>query len=190
MKTAGRLDRRHRPPTARAGAAACDRSGVLRFLAVFLGCVIVYYALTLVPWVDRHLLYPVLELTAHSASALLNLIGAATSVRGVVVQGADFAVAVRRGCDPLEPILLFSAAVLAFPAPLKFKLGGWLLGAPLLFALNQVRITSLFLAGRARLSWFYPLHQEWWPALFIFAAVVLWLVWLRCVRVRLTPRPV
>jgi len=38
--------------------------------------VTVYYGLTVIPWVDRHLMYPVLEFTAAGASKLLNLLGA------------------------------------------------------------------------------------------------------------------
>ena len=157
------------------------------FAALFLCLIGGYYALTLVPWVERHVMFPVLEVSAQGASLLLNLAGAGTTQTGIVIQGPQFTVAVRRGCDPVESIVLFSAAVLAFPVPTRKKFSVLALGAAFLFALNLVRIVSLYFAGRARVSWFETLHQEWWPAMFIFAALLMWLAWLR--RVKATAEP-
>src|SRR5271168_2334217 len=83
------------------------RKGMLRFLGIFLGIVVVYYSLTLSPWVDAHAIYPVLKASARGTSTLLDLGGVKTTVDGVIVHGPDYSIAVRRGCDPLEPIVLF-----------------------------------------------------------------------------------
>jgi len=66
------------------------QSQVRRFLLIFLGIVGAYYALTLVPWVDRNILYPVLQLSAQASSLLLNLTGESTTTKGIVIQGATF----------------------------------------------------------------------------------------------------
>ena len=155
------------------------RRDALRFLGWFAAIVAVYYGLTVIPWVDRYLIYSVLEITAAGSSKLLNLLGCPTTFKGVVIQGSDFAVAVQRGCDPLEPIMLFCAAIVAFPSAWQLKLGGMAAGGGFLFILNLVRIVSLYLLGRCRSPWYYSLHQEWWPALFIVIAMLLWLLWLR-----------
>jgi len=101
-----------------------------------------------------------------------------------VIRGTEFAIAVRRGCDPAEPVMLFGAAVMAYPAPLPRKVWGFLLGASTLFGINLLRIVTLYLAGRAHLPWFESLHQEWWPAAYVVAAIALWLVWLRWTQIR------
>jgi exosortase H (IPTLxxWG-CTERM-specific) len=155
------------------------RRDALRFLGWFAAIVTVYYGLTVIPWVDRHLMYPVLEFTAAGASKLLNLFGCPTTLKGVVIQGSDYAVAVRRGCDPLEPIMLFCAAIVAFPSVWRPKLWGMTVGGTFLYSLNLARIASLYLLGRRQSAWFYSLHQEWWPALYIVSAILVWLVWLR-----------
>lgn len=151
-------------------------------MAIFLSVVAGYYALTVSPWVDRHVLFPTLEICARASSYLLNLGGAATSLNGVRIEGPDFSITVRRGCDPADPIMFFGAAVLAFPAPLRRKALGFLIGAALLFAINLARIITLYLAGKARLPWFESLHQELWPAVFIVSAVLIWFAWLQWVR--------
>jgi exosortase/archaeosortase family protein len=168
---------KNQPPDS-SQSALIARPEAIRFLGWFLGLVAVYYILTAIPWVDRYVIYPVLEFSAGGASKMLNLVGYPTRVIGVIIQGPDFSVAVRRGCDPLEPIVLFTAAVLAFPGPWRPKLWGVAVGVVFFYSLNLVRILSLYLTGKSNPSWFDSLHQEWWPALFIFSAVLLWLAWL------------
>ena len=166
------------PPSDRAGF----RAAPARFLGLFLGIVIVYYLLTATAWVDARVIYPVLQATAHGASLILNAVGAHTRVEGVVIQGPAFAVRVQRGCDPLEPIVLFWAAVIAFPAPVPKKATGLALGSITLFGLNLIRIITLYWVGKARWSCFEAIHQELWPALFILLAVLLWVFWLTWTR--------
>ncbi len=153
-----------------------------RFLLIFLMIVAGYYCLTLVPWVDRHVLYPLLEGSAKASSLLLNVLGQTTTSNGIVIQGTSFAVAVRRGCDPLEPIALLSAAVIAFPAALRYKVAGLIAGAALLFALNLVRIGSLYWLGCHKSAWFETVHLELWPACFILVSIGLWVLWLIWIR--------
>lgn len=151
----------------------------LRFLALFLAMLPCYYLLTLSSWVDRYLIYSTLQLTAGAASLLMNLAGGATAVHGVTIQGTDFAVRIQRGCDPLEPIILFGAAVFAFPAPISKKIPGILLGGLSLFGLNLLRILNLCWTTRHHPAWFEAVHQEWWPAFFMVSALVAWWVWIR-----------
>jgi exosortase/archaeosortase family protein len=155
------------------------RRAAFRFLAIFVAVIALFYAITLSSWVERHAILPVMRVSADGVSWLLNLGGARTTVDGVLIRGPDFSVAVKRGCDPIEPIVLLGAALVAFPSPWRFRAGGFLVGATILFALNLVRIATLYLAGRAQVSWFEPLHQEWWPAGFILTAFLIWFGWLR-----------
>ncbi len=153
-----------------------------RFIVVFLLVVGGYFGLSSRDWVDRHLVLPVLEVSAAGASWLLNLMGVATHADGVLVKGPEFSVAVRSGCDPLAPIALMSGAMLGFPSSWRKRLLGVVGGAVLLFCLNLVRVATLYLTGRVHSSWFYSLHQEWWPAAFIVIALLLWWAWLNWVQ--------
>ena len=160
------------------GNRAVAPNPVRRFLLVFLGIVAAYYLLTMSSWVDRNIVYPVLELSAHASASLIRLTGQAVTTQGVVIQGKGFAVAVRRGCDPLDPMALFAAAVAAYPGPWKRKAVGLAAGSITLFALNLLRIASLYWLGRGHSPLFEAVHQEIWPALFILIAVSLWGLWL------------
>jgi exosortase H (IPTLxxWG-CTERM-specific) len=161
---------------------ASGRKDMLRFLAIFLALVAAYYALTLSPWVDAHVLFPVMKASARGASATLGALGVRTTAKGVLVQGPRYAVAVRRGCDPLEPIVLFVAGVIAFPAAWRQRLPRLVGGAFFLFGLNLVRIDSLYLLGAKQSPLLDSFHLAWWPAFFILCALALWVLWLLSLR--------
>lgn len=155
-----------------------QRKAAARFLLIFLAIVAGFYSLTLSPWVDAHALYPVMKASASGTSALLNLFGVRTVVTGVVVHGPAYSVAVRRGCDPLEPIILFVAGVIAFPAPWSRKVPGLLAGSGILFGLNLARVATLYLLGAGKSPRFESIHLWWWPAGFIICTLALWVLWL------------
>jgi exosortase/archaeosortase family protein len=159
-----------------------SRNATLRFLGIFFGLISVFYALTLSPWVDANALFPVMKVSARGTSALLGLLGTKTTVEGVLVRGPACAVAVRRGCDPLEPIMLFAAAAIAFPTGWRKRLAGILCAVVLLFSLNLVRVASLYLLRANKSAVFESIHLVWWPAFFVAASLVLWILWLCWIR--------
>src|SRR6187397_167375 len=69
------------------------------------------------------------------------LFDAQASVRDNVILGR-FPVAVDRGCDALEVQAPLAAAILAFPAPWRLRVGGATLGVALVWAVNVLRIAS------------------------------------------------
>jgi exosortase H (IPTLxxWG-CTERM-specific) len=154
------------------------RRPVRRFLAIFLATVAAFYGLTLSPWMDAHVLYPVMEASARGTSLVLGVFGVRTAVDGVVVRGADYAMAVRRGCDPLEPMVLFGAGVAAFPSPWMRKLAGLAAGEAVLFGMNLARLVTLYVLGARRSAWFASFHLDWWPAFFLIFALALWAGWM------------
>jgi exosortase H (IPTLxxWG-CTERM-specific) len=166
------------PLSQRPDQTIASHQAMLRFLGIFFVTVAVYYSLTLSPWIDANVFYPVMEASASGTSMLLNLIGAHTTVEGVVVRGPDYSVAVRRGCDPLEPVVLFAAGVVAFPTPWGRRLVGLVLGGACLFGLNLLRIGSLYVLGSRKSPIFDSCHLWWWPAFFIICSLALWVGWL------------
>jgi exosortase H (IPTLxxWG-CTERM-specific) len=156
---------------------------VLDFLGRFALLLAAFQALVLLPGADR-LYYGCLCGDARAAGAILRCCGEDVRVSGVVIRTAGYAVAVRRGCDAVEPAWFFCAAVLAFPAPWRRKLPGLLAGSTVLPVVNLVRIVSLYFIGRRLPGLFPPAHLEWWPAAFILAALTLWLAWIGWARSR------
>jgi exosortase/archaeosortase family protein len=137
-----------------------------------------YYAIVLIPFFDR-LLYSSLVANAWISNAIIHGFGQGSEVSGVIIRSGRFAIAIRRGCDAIEPAWFFCAAVLSFPANPGRKLAGMLLGTAVIFLLNLARIVSLFFIGLRWPALFDLLHLELWPAAFIVVALLLWIGWIR-----------
>ncbi len=79
----------------------------------------------------------------------------------------------------MEPMALYIAGIVAFPALLKKKFTGLIVGLLVIFFLNIVRIVALFLTGIYMPSLFEAMHVEVWQVIFILVAIALWFIWLR-----------
>jgi exosortase/archaeosortase family protein len=91
-------------------------------------------------------------------------------------------VAVRRGCDGVEPTLILWSAILALRAPLIPTLAGLLASATLIQFLNYLRIVSLFVIGARWPSAFHVMHVEVWPVLLIIAGMAFFIPWMKWAR--------
>ncbi len=108
---------------------------------------------------------------------VLHLFGASVSVRGTDIASSSFSISVITACTGLFVTGLFLVAVAAFPASWRARLLGAAIGIVGLFALNVVRLASLFYIG---IHWPNVLdiaHQLVWQSIVIVAAVALWLLW-------------
>lgn len=89
--------------------------------------------------------FVVVDLILVPTAALLNLLshhGTIALVGHSLVSGHT-RLHVTRGCEGIELFLLLSAAIFAFPAPLKRKIHGFALGAALAYALSVIRLVTL-----------------------------------------------
>lgn len=136
-----------------------------------------FYAFFSIPSLENRILYPYLEANAWLANAILIGLGQHTHVFEVTIQSPQFAMAIRRGCDAVEPTWLLCAAMISFPATLIHKLRGMLIGIVLLQALNLVRIVTLYWIGIHFPSFFNSAHLELWPTAFIIVAIALFIGW-------------
>ena len=84
-----------------------------------------------------------------------------------------------RGCDGMEAWLMLMAALLVFPASARRRALGALWGSLLLFALNQLRIVSLFHVALRRPDWFTFAHGTLWQTAMALAVAAFVLAWLR-----------
>jgi len=135
------------------------------------------YGLLLVPACEQ-LLLAYLQLNAWLANAILNLLGQGSHVSGVTISSPKFAMAIRRGCDAVEPTWLLCAAMLSYPARWTDKFTGMAIGAVALQALNLARMVSLYFVGVYLPSFFNSVHLEIWPTVFILVAIILMTGWI------------
>lgn len=154
---------------------------MLRFVAIFLVTLAVLFTLELVGPVDRYVIGPFTGAIAAVSTWLISLVDANAVATGNVIRSTTtgFAIAIERGCNGVEAVIILISAMLAFPSPWKHKLVGIAIGFVAIQALNLVRIISLFYLGQWNMQWFEWFHLYLWQALIVLDALVVFLVWLR-----------
>lgn len=80
-------------------------------------------------------------------------------------------------CTAAGPLVLFIGAVAAYPASLRAKGIGALLGLVVVTLVNLVRIMSLFWIGSAYPEYLDMAHLLVWQTAIILLAIELWLFW-------------
>lgn len=143
----------------RGGPKAGERSWVIGFvLRLLLGWGIAIGLLALAPGVER---WTVMA-TVGSVAAALRLGALHPQISGATIMLGDNALIIIPECTPLMPVLLLAIAMIAYPAPARWKLAGIGAGIAALWIFNVVRMLALF--GT----------MVWWPASFKFMHVYLW----------------
>ena len=118
------------------------------------------------------------ELTAILGSLTLDVFSDEVRRTGKMISYGGFAVEIIEECTGLYEILIYTAAVLAFPTTLVKKGIGILLGAPILYATNVLRIIFLVWVGRYHLAAFNFMHLYFWQATLILMITSVWLLWI------------
>ena len=154
---------------------------MLRFVLIFLACLLLLFTLELLQPVQTHAIAPFTAAIAHVSVWLMRLfdhdvIARQNDILSLTTGGGIEIVA---GCNGVEAVLILVSAVLAFPASWKHKLAGIGLGFLAIQALNLVRIISLFYLHAWSQVWFDWFHLYLWQALIVLDALVFWLLWLR-----------
>lgn len=147
-----------------------------RFCVLFLGIIGAFVALDLSALSNRIVHRPLAECTARLAAAALAAFGSAQAI-GAKLQFNGFVVIVVDACDGVLPILIYIAAILAFPSRFTHKAWGILIGLPAVLLVNLVRVITLMIVGARWPSVFEQVHLYVWQACVIAFALAAWIVW-------------
>ena len=164
------------PPTADASFWRRNRREIL-FLTFFLLLLGGGFTLISVPWVNDHVIEPFTAGIAKVSGFTLDLIGQNVTMQGTIIRNSRFAVNIRNGCNGVEAMLIFLAAVLAFPASWRSRGLGLVLGILAIQVVNLIRVVALFLTGIYFPRLFDASHTVVWQTVVILAGVVLWIFW-------------
>lgn len=167
----------HRRRTADAHTAFGRKRPVFRFVVLFVVLMAAFYGVTSMSWYQDGVFPRYLNLNADVSAMMLRVLGEDANATGQDVHSPRMSLSIRAGCDAIEPSFMFVAAVLAFPAAVKAKLIGVLVGVPLLLLMNLVRILSLYYIGIHAPRWFETAHVDIWQPTFILIALACWIVW-------------
>jgi archaeosortase B (VPXXXP-CTERM-specific) len=102
-----------------------------------------------------------------------------TTQRDAIVTLDGFAVLVIIECVGLLEMVIYSACVLAFPAPVRAKLWGIPLGCAAIFGFNVLRIATLLVVGRHWSEYFDFFHVYFWQATLIAMIVSVLYGWIK-----------
>ena len=149
----------------------------LTFLILFAVLLGGSFTLVSVNWVNDHVIEPFTGGIARVSGATLDLLGQDVRMQGTIIRGSRFAVNIRNGCNGVEAMLIFLAAVLAFPAPWRSRFLGLAFGILAIQAVNLVRVVALFLTGAYFPRLFDASHTVVWQTLVILSGVLLWIFW-------------
>ena len=154
---------------------------MLRFIVVFCILLVVLFVAELTGPVERFVILPFTSALADVCAWIIHWFDPATTSLGKFIRSGDgqFVIAIERGCNGIEAVIILVAAIAAFPAPWRHKALGLLAGFFAIQVLNVVRIVSLFYLGLWNRVWFDWFHLYLWQALIILDALVVFLFWLR-----------
>ncbi|WP_440995301.1 exosortase H [Arhodomonas sp. SL1] len=156
------------------------RHPLLRLL-LFLGLLVALFTAEMLMPVQEHVIRPFTAGVAHVSAWLVQLFDGNVIAQGVILRhsGNGAAVAIQPGCNGVEAMIALFAAVMAFPAPWRYRLLGLGAGFVAIQALNLVRIITLFYLLQWNEAIFEFAHLYLWQALIILDALVVFLIWLR-----------
>lgn len=156
---------------------------MLRFLFIFALVLVTLFLAELTPPVQRLIVVPWTGFLATASAFLVRLFDADVLSYGNALQhvrtGAG--ITIEAGCNGVEAVIMLAAAVCAYPAGMRARLTGLLLGAIAIQLVNLVRIVSLFYLVLWSVPAFEFAHLYLWQVLIMLDVVVVWLVWLRWV---------
>ncbi len=118
------------------------------------------------------------RLTAYLEYFVLNVFTDKATIDGNLVSMDGFAVRIIEECTGIFEVIIFVAAVLAFPTTWAKRLIGLGMGIPLLYVFNVVRILVLILVGRYQPGVFEFMHLYFWQATLILMITSVWLLWI------------
>lgn len=147
------------------------------FLTAFVLILGIGFSLISYHVVNDRVIEPFTAGIAKVSGITLNLIGQGITMDGTQLRNSRFAVNIKNGCNGVEAMIIFLAAVLAFPAPWRARLIGLAIGIVAIQAVNLVRVVALFLTGAYFPTLFDSSHTVIWQTIVILSGVLIWLFW-------------
>ncbi len=149
----------------------------IRFLVLFIAILGGGFTVLSLNAVNDRVIEPFTAAIAQVSRTGLNLLGQGVTQEGTMLRSAKFAVNIENGCNGVETMIIFLAAVLAFPASWKSRAIGLGLGVVAIQLINLVRVVALFLTGVYFPSFFNSSHTVVWQSIVILCGVLLWILW-------------
>ncbi len=149
----------------------------IHFLAAFILILAGGFSLLSVNAVNDRVVEPFTAAVARASGTALDLINQDTQMRGTIIENDRFAVNVKNGCNGIETMTIFLAAVVAFPATFRARAIGLVFGLLAIQLVNLLRVVALFLTGAYFPELFDNSHTVVWQTAVIFSGILLFILW-------------
>jgi archaeosortase B (VPXXXP-CTERM-specific) len=152
---------------------------IVKFCLIFLGLLVLLT--TTFPFLSDKLnpqLTWLMVVTAEITGFFLKLLGFTVRVSGRLVSLPNFSMEVVGECTGLYEMLIFLAAMIAYPSSWKKKLIGAVLGIPFLYVINIIRMIFISLVANWSPKTFDFLHLYFWQVAMILIIVSTWVLWI------------
>jgi exosortase H (IPTLxxWG-CTERM-specific) len=150
---------------------------MVRFVLLFLACLVAGIVLLDVSWVRTWLVEPWTRFNAAAAAACANAIGIDANVEGTTIRFGATELQVVGGCNGVHAVLILLSSILAFPGSFTRKLAGIGAGTPIVLGCNILRLVSLIVVARHWPDALELFHIYIWQTLIVLIALALFLVW-------------
>ena len=91
----------------------------------------------------------------------------------------NFSMEIRDGCNGINVVVLLWSAMIAYPATLRWRLIGVMVGLAAIQILNLFRLISLFYLGQYSYQIFEFAHLYLWELLIIIDGMVVFSLWIK-----------
>ena len=155
-----------------------EHKAVGRFVVTIVVLLVAFFVmLTQTRFSQLHVIDPYTTFLARSLTVVLRALGLSPVSSGNLVVASGFNATIVPSCAGLEIMALLAAAMLAFPAPLRYKMSGVLLGLLLVHVINVGRLVVLFLIGIHFRSGFDQAHYYYAQGFLLLATAGVWALW-------------
>jgi exosortase H (IPTLxxWG-CTERM-specific) len=170
-----RPDRRSRIDKIRQWARA--NKDLLKAYVIFVAFIIVTFSIFITPWGKDELAKPLNRLIAIISAGVLSAFGVEAHASSNNIVSAVTTVKIKEGCNGVYATMILLGGIIAYPTSLRKKLLGAVLGVVALFAVNLVRVLTLFFLSAYYPSLFDEAHLYIWQFAIIIIGGLFWLVW-------------
>ena len=124
-------------------------------------------------------LAPLAKATAFITSMLVRQADIEVLREGAVLTHPNgFSYEIAYTCTGLLPVVTFIVCIVAYPAAMRHKWQGIVIGVPVLLLVNYLRLANLFYIGIYFPEAFRLAHEVIWEGLLAIAFIGLWLGWI------------
>jgi len=147
-----------------------------RFGVTFLLLAVLSTWITSIDAVAEQVQVPLSRLVTFLSAQILSVLGN-VSVSQNFLSFKGFSVEIVEACNGVLPMLIYVAAILAFPSRWRAKACGVLIGIPAIFGINLIRVVTLMIFGASWPQVFDFVHIYVWEALVIALTMGVWVFW-------------